>query len=56
MVKIFSYFDEWINTYFNFHNSLNFPYTWIIPLLELMLLFIIIYYVSYFIPRGEVGK
>jgi hypothetical protein len=53
VVKIFSYFDEWLNTYFNFHRSLDYPYNWVIPLLEFCLLFVITYYVSYFIPRRE---
>ena len=56
MVKIFSYFDEWLNAYLNFHRSLDYPYTWVIPLLEFCLLIVITYYVNYFIPRREVKQ
>ena len=52
-MKLFSYFDDWISSYIHFHKSLEFPYVWVIPLLELILLFVIAYYVNYFIPRGK---
>lgn len=53
MIKVFSYFDEWINAYFNFHRSLEYPYIWIIPLLEILCFSIIFYYINYFTPRKE---
>lgn len=53
MVKILSYFDEWLTSFISFHRNLEMPYFWIIPLLEICLLIIIVYYLSHFIPRGE---
>lgn len=53
MVKIFGYFDEWLEAFLIFHRSLDYPYTWIIPLLEFCLLIVVMYYLNYFIPRGE---
>lgn len=51
-MKVFGYFDEWISRFITFHKNLDMPYVWAIPLLELMLLYAVLYYVSYFIPRG----
>jgi len=53
MVKLFSYFDEWLTSFISFHKNLETPYFWIIPLLEICLLITILYYLSYIIPRGE---
>ena len=53
MIKVYTYFDEWLNKFIEFHKSLESPYNWVIPLLEICLLFMILYYLNYFIPRGK---
>lgn len=51
MVKIFTYFDEWITKYIDIHKNLEFPYNWIIPILEFCLLVVISHYIRIIIPK-----
>ena len=51
-IKIFTYLDEWLNRFINFHTSLEFPFTWILPVLYFCLAVVIVYYINYFIPKG----
>lgn len=53
MVKLFGYWEEWIIKLIDFHKGLQPPYNWIIPILEFcVVLIVVIYYISLFIPRG----
>jgi hypothetical protein len=52
-IKIFGYFDEWINRFITFHSNLENPYTWILPILYVCFSLVLIYYINQFVPRCE---
>ena len=50
-MKLFGYYDDWINAILEFHKGLKPPYNWTIPVLEFCASIVIFHYVIKFIPR-----
>jgi hypothetical protein len=56
MIKIFTYFDEWLNYYIEFHKSLTGLAQFYVPMSEMCLLLILLYYFYKYILYGRIPE